>query len=66
MRGCFGSGVLCLGGAYLNPTDTGLLIFLATSAEEVVAIAEANPYVKAGLVLRKEVREYAVVVGSFL
>lgn len=41
-----------------------LLLFEAGTADEVDALLDADPFVLAGLVARRSVREWTVVIGS--
>lgn len=58
------SGHLVLGGALANPPDCAVLHFRADSPSVVEAFAEADPYVRNGLVARWRVREWTTVVGD--
>ena len=55
-------GELVLGGA-LNPPDGVMLLFKGDSPKAAEAFAEADPYVRNGLVKRWRVREWTTVVG---
>ena len=57
-------GVL-LGGALGEPADRELLLFEGDSAEEAKRFANADPYVRNGLVKRWEVRPWTTVVGKY-
>jgi uncharacterized protein YciI len=57
-------GVL-LGGALGEPADRALLLFEGDSAEEAKRFANADPYVRNGLVKRWEVRPWTTVVGKY-
>lgn len=57
-------GELVLGGALANPVDGAVLLFKGDSPEVAEKFAEADPYVKNGLVKRWYVREWATVVGN--
>ena len=57
-------GVL-LGGALGEPADRALLLFEGDSAEEAKRFANADPYVRNGLVKRWEVRPWTTVVGQY-
>lgn len=60
-------GDLLLGGSLENPTDgSALLVFKASDAATVEAIAKEDPYVKGGIISRWWVRKWDVVVGSEL
>jgi uncharacterized protein YciI len=56
-------GELILGGALANPPDAAILLFRTASPSEVEAFAQADPYVRGGLVKRWWVREWTTVVG---
>jgi uncharacterized protein len=56
-------GELVLGGALANPPDAAILLFQTVSPTQVEAFAQADPYVKGGLVKRWWVREWTTVVG---
>ena len=53
-----------LGGALGEPTDRALLLFEGDSPEAAKRFANADPYVKNGLVTRWEVRPWTTVVGT--
>ncbi|AXE92400.1 YciI-like protein [Paraburkholderia sp. 22099] len=57
-------GELLLGGALTEPADTALLLFQGDSPAAARAFAEADPYVRAGLVAQWRVREWTTVVGE--
>ena len=57
-------GELMLGGAYTDPADGALLLFKCESAEVAERFANADPYVRAGLVTRWRVRGWTTVAGS--
>lgn len=54
---------LVLGGALTDPTDRALLLFEGDSPEAARRFANADPYVRNGLVKRWEVRPWTTVVG---
>ncbi len=56
-------GELVLGGALANPADGALLLFKGASPRVAEAFAEADPYVRNGLVKSWRVREWTTVVG---
>jgi len=56
-------GELILGGA-LDPADRGVLLFQCDSPEVPTRFAEADPYVRHGLVTRYEIRPWTTVVGQ--
>jgi uncharacterized protein YciI len=57
-------GELVLGGALADPTDGAILVFLGSSPAAAEAFAQADPYVRHGLVTRWRVRVWANVVGD--
>src|SRR5215469_5878363 len=57
-------GEVVLGGALADPADTGLLLFQADSPSAAERFAQADPYVKNGLVTGWRVRKWTTVVGS--
>lgn len=63
-RQAHAEGTLILGGALADPVDGAVLLFRAESPEVVAAFAQADPYVRNGLVTRWRVREWTTVVGD--
>lgn len=57
-------GELVLGGAFADPPDGGMLLFTGVSAEVAERFAAADPYVKAGIVLKWRVRPWTTVIGE--
>ena len=57
-------GDLALAGAYNNPPDHALLVWSTEDRSLVEAFAEADPYVRNGLVRSWTVREWNVVIGG--
>src|SRR5438105_6078597 len=57
-------GQLVLAGALSDPTDRALLVFRAVDRSVVEQFARNDPYVVSGLVIRWEVRSWAVVIGN--
>jgi uncharacterized protein len=57
-------GELVLGGALAEPTDGAILVFRGDSPAAAEAFAQADPYVRHGLVTRWRVRAWATVVGD--
>ena len=55
---------LMLAGAYGDPVDGGLLLFKCDSPDIPRAFAEADPYVRNGLVVRFRVVPWTTVVGD--
>jgi hypothetical protein len=57
-------GELMLAGALADPADRAILVFRADDSSVAEDFARQDPYVKAGLVTRWEVRPWTVVVGG--
>ena len=57
-------GELVLGGAFAEPADGAVLLFKGDSPAVAEKFAEADPYVKNGLVKRWRVRPWITVVGD--
>jgi uncharacterized protein YciI len=57
-------GELILGGALGDPVDGAVLLFEGENDQAARAFAQADPYVKAGLVTRWSVRAWTTVVGD--
>jgi uncharacterized protein YciI len=57
-------GQLQLGGALADPADRAVLLFRGDSPDAARAFAEADPYVRDGLVKSWTVREWTTVVGD--
>lgn len=57
-------GELVLAGALADPADGAVLLFQGESDQAARAFAEADPYVKAGLVTHWSVRSWTTVVGD--
>ena len=56
-------GELVLAGALAEPADGAVLVFRGDSTTVAEAFAEADPYVKNGLVTSWRVRKWATVIG---
>jgi uncharacterized protein len=63
-REALAKGDLVLAGAYAEPSDGALLLFRGDSPEAAESFAEADPYVRNGLVTRWSVRRWTTVVGD--
>lgn len=63
-RAAHARGDLVLAGALADPIDGSVLLFRGDSAEVARSFAEADPYVRNGLVTRWHVREWTTVVGE--
>jgi hypothetical protein len=57
-------GELRLAGAYASPADGALLVFAGEDDSVARRFADADPYVREGLVTRFHVREWTVVIGA--
>jgi uncharacterized protein YciI len=57
-------GELVLGGAVTEPVDTALLLFQGESPAAAEAFANADPYVRNGLVKSWRVRPWTTVIGA--
>ena len=57
-------GELVLAGAYADPPDGAALVFEGDSPAAAERFAAADPYVRAGLVIRWRVRTWTTVVGD--
>ena len=55
---------IVLGGALTDPTDRSILLFEGDSPGAAKCFANADPYVRNGLVKRWEVRQWTTVVGQ--
>ncbi len=58
------NGDLVLGGALQEPADQAYLLFEGDSSEAAEKFANADPYVKNGLIIKWEVRPWMTVVGD--
>ena len=57
-------GELVLAGALANPPDSAVLHFRGDSPAAAEAFANADPYVRGGIVTRWRVRAWTTVVGD--
>jgi uncharacterized protein len=57
-------GELVLAGALADPVDGAVLLFRGSSPAVAASFAEADPYVRNGLVRNWHVREWTTVVGD--
>jgi uncharacterized protein YciI len=55
---------IVLGGALADPGDSAMLVFGGNTPDAAQRLANADPYVKNGLVERWEVRPWTTVVGE--
>jgi uncharacterized protein YciI/heme-degrading monooxygenase HmoA len=63
-REAYQRGELALAGALEDPVDRALLVFHVADKSQVEAFARRDPYVVNGLVKKREVRPWNVVVGD--
>ena len=63
-RAAFERGELVHGGALADPPDGAVLTFVGDSPEVAEQFAQADPYVKNGIVTSWRVRRWVVVVGE--
>jgi uncharacterized protein len=57
-------GELLMGGAFADPPDTALLLWRVHDRGTVEEFVRQDPYVLNGLVLKREIREWTVVIGG--
>jgi uncharacterized protein YciI len=57
-------GELILAGALVDPVDGAVLLFQGDSPAVAEAFAQADPYVRNGLITRWRVRPWTTVVGE--
>jgi len=57
-------GELLLAGAFVEPADRALLVWASEDEDVVRRFAEADPYVRNGLVKSWSIRKWNVVVGD--
>ena len=57
-------GELVLGGAIADPLDSAAILFVGENRTVAEQFAEADPYVRGGLVKTWRVREWMTVVGA--
>ncbi len=65
-RAAHARGELVLGGALAHPVDGAVLLFRGDSPAVAEAFANADPYVRHGLVTRWRVRTWTTVIGDGL
>ena len=53
-----------MAGALADPADRAVLVFRGDDAAAAEAFAEADPYVREGLVRSWQVRPWTVVIGA--
>jgi uncharacterized protein len=59
------AGELLLAGALEEPTEQAFLLFKGPTSKGAERFAEADPYVRHGLVKRWRVKQWNTVVGEF-
>jgi len=64
VREAHARGELVLAGAHDDPPDGAVLVFKTSDRAVVQRFADADPYVKNGLVTRARIRAWNVVVGG--
>jgi uncharacterized protein YciI len=64
VRDAHARGELLLAGALAEPADGAVLVFRGDDPTAAERFAEADPYVRNGLVTRWRVRQWTVVVGG--
>jgi hypothetical protein len=57
-------GELILGGALTDPTDEALLVFYVEDKSVIEDFVKKDPYIKNGLIMKWEIREWTVVIGK--
>ena len=57
-------GELLAGGAFADPVDGAMLLFVGDDKSVAEAFARGDPYVTNGLIARWRVREWSSVVGE--
>ena len=57
-------GELVMAGALADPADRAVLVFLADDAGPAESFAQADPYVREGLVREWTLRPWTVVIGG--
>jgi uncharacterized protein YciI len=65
-QGFVARGELRLGGAFADPADGAVIAFEGPDRSVAERFANADPYVRHGIVRKWTVREWAVVVGADL
>jgi uncharacterized protein YciI len=63
-RAAHARGELVLGGALADPVDGAVLLFQGDSPAVAERFAEADPYVRPGLVTNWRVRTWTTVIGD--
>jgi uncharacterized protein YciI len=55
---------MILAGAFSDPPDKALLIFKVDDKSIVQKFVDNDPYVKNGLITKREIRPWTVVIGK--
>lgn len=55
---------LILAGAFADPPDKALLIFKVADKSVIENFIRKDPYVKNGLIVKWEIRDWTVVIGN--
>jgi len=63
-QGAHQRGELVMAGALADPADRAVFVFRADDARPAEAFAQADPYVREGLVREWTVRPWTVVIGG--
>ncbi len=63
-KAAFSRGELYLAGALAEPADQAILVFNGDCPETAKAFAEADPYVKNGLIKKWSIRKWTTVIGE--
>ena len=53
-----------MGGALTDPADEALLVFYVNDKYVIEDFVSKDPYIKNGLILKWEIREWTVVIGK--
>ena len=64
VRDAHARGEIVMAGALAEPADGAVLVFRGDDATVAERFAEADPYVRNGLVTQWRVRQWTVVVGG--
>ena len=57
-------GEIILAGAFSDPPDKALLIFKVDDKSVIEEFIRQDPYVKNGLIVKWEIRDWTVVIGN--
>lgn len=60
----YAAGELQLAGALSDPADKAMLVFKGDIPEKVTVFAQADPYVKHGLIKAWSIRKWTTVIGE--